>query len=125
MAVSVKDMMAAANAVVERIDTARAKTLLDQGGLLLDVRDAVELQQSGRAAGAHHIPRSMLEFRADDALQSHDPELQKDRPVVLYCASGGRAALAGKLLHDMGYEHIYNMGGLSDWVKGGGDVVDT
>ena len=123
MPLTVKDMMEEANAAVERIDTGRAKGLLADGALLLDVRDAVELQQSGRASGAHHIPRGMLEFRADDTLQSHDPELRKDRVIILYCAAGGRAALAGKLLKDMGYDQIYNLGGLPDWVKGGGEVA--
>ena len=122
MPLTVKAMMEAANAVVERVDTDFAQQVMEQGGLLLDVRDAVELQQSGRANGAHHIPRSMLEFRADDSLQSHDPELRKDRPIVLYCAAGGRAALAGKLLKDMGYEQVYNLGGLPDWINGGGEV---
>lgn len=125
MPVTVKDMMEAANAVVERIDTAQAKAVIAQGGLLLDIRDANELENTGRAAGAHHIPRGMLEFRADDALQSHDPELRKDRPIVLYCASGGRAALAGKLLKDMGYQKVYNLGGLADWVNGGGETVKS
>ncbi|WP_170326721.1 rhodanese-like domain-containing protein [Ruegeria arenilitoris] len=123
MALTVQDMMEAANAVVDRIDTGTARKLLGQGGLLLDVRDAVELQQTGRASGAHHIPRGMLEFRADESLQSHDPELRKDRPIVLYCAAGGRAALAGKLLKDMGYQRVYNLGGLPDWVNGGGEVT--
>ncbi|WP_050603276.1 rhodanese-like domain-containing protein [Ruegeria sp. 6PALISEP08] len=125
MPVTVKDMMEAANAVVARIDTAQAKTILEQGGLLLDIRDATELQATGRAAGAHHIPRGMLEFRADDTLQSHDPELRKDRPIVLHCASGGRAALAGKLLKDMGYQQVYNLGGLVDWVNGGGELINS
>lgn len=125
MTVTVKEMMEAANAVVERVDAAQAKTMTEQGGLLLDIRDANELEQTGRAAGAHHIPRGMLEFRADDALQSHDPELRKDRPIVLYCASGGRAALAGKLLKDMGYQRVYNLGGLTDWVNGGGEIAKS
>lgn len=125
MPVTVKDMMEAANAVVARIDIAQAKTILEQGGLLLDIRDATELQATGRAAGAHHIPRGMLEFRADDTLQSHDPELRKDRPIILHCASGGRAALAGKLLKDMGYQQVYNLGGLVDWVNGGGELVSA
>ncbi|WP_170351283.1 rhodanese-like domain-containing protein [Ruegeria atlantica] len=122
MPLTVKAMMEAANAVVERVDTDFAQQVMEQGGLLLDVRDAVELQQTGRANGAHHIPRSMLEFRADESLQFHDPELRKDRPIVLYCAAGGRAALAGKLLKDMGYEQVYNLGGLPDWINGGGEV---
>ena len=123
MPITVGQMMEAANAAVERIDTNTAKELMGQGALLLDVRDAVELQQTGRAQGAHHIPRGMLEFRADDTLKSHDPELRKDRAIVLYCAAGGRAALAGKLLKDMGYEKVYNIGGLPDWVNGGGEVT--
>ncbi|WP_170761996.1 rhodanese-like domain-containing protein [Ruegeria lacuscaerulensis] len=123
MPLTVKEMMEAANAVVERIDTDAAKGMLGQGGLLLDVRDADELQKSGRAAGAYHIPRGMLEFRADDSLQSHDPELRKDRPIVLYCGGGGRAALAGKLLKDMGYDRVYNVGGLADWANGGGEIT--
>ncbi|WP_171207835.1 MULTISPECIES: rhodanese-like domain-containing protein [unclassified Ruegeria] len=123
MPLTVKDMMEAANAVVERIDTARAQALMGQGALLLDVRDGTELERTGRAKGAHHIPRGMLEFRADDAVPSHDPELRKDRAIVLHCASGGRAALAGKLLKDMGYPEVYNLGGLSDWINAGGAVV--
>ncbi|WP_170426592.1 rhodanese-like domain-containing protein [Ruegeria arenilitoris] len=123
MPLTVSQMMEAANAVVARIDTNGAKDLIGQGALLLDVRDAIELQQTGRAKGAHHIPRGMLEFRADDSLKSHDPELRKDRAIVLYCAAGSRAALAGKLLKDMGYEQVYNVGGLPDWINGGGEVT--
>jgi rhodanese-related sulfurtransferase len=42
----------------------------------------------------------------------HNPELRKDRPIILYCASGGRSALSGKVLKDMGYEQVYNLGAL-------------
>ncbi|WP_419740049.1 rhodanese-like domain-containing protein [Ruegeria sp.] len=125
MPLTVKDMMEAANAVVARIEVDQAKAMIEGGALLLDVRDVVELQQSGRATGAHHIPRGMLEFRADNTLKSHDPELRKDRAVILYCAAGGRAALAGKLLKDMGYDEVYNLGGLADWVNGGGETVSA
>ncbi|WP_170522851.1 rhodanese-like domain-containing protein [Ruegeria arenilitoris] len=123
MPLTVQEMLEAANSVVQRISAAQARELLQQGALLLDVRDAPELEKTGRAVGSHHISRGMLEFRADPALQSHDPELRKDRPIILHCASGGRAALAGKLLKDMGYQHVYNLGGFSDWVNGGGDYV--
>lgn len=122
MPLTVKEMMAAANAAVERIDAARAREMVANGALLLDIRDAPELERAGRAVGSHHIPRGMLEFRADPGTDYHDPELQFDRPIVLHCASGGRAALAGKLLQDMGYSKVYNMGGLADWEKAGGEV---
>lgn len=124
MPLTVKEMMKAANAVVERIDAGRAQELLAQGALLLDIRDAPELEKAGRAIGSHHIPRGMLEFRADPDLPSYDPELRKDRVIILHCASGGRAALAGKLLKDMGYQQVYNLGGFADWVNGGGSTVE-
>ena len=115
MPLKLKDMLAEANAVVERIDGEKAQQLVAEGALLLDIRDAPELEKAGRAVGAHHIPRGMLEFRADPDSPYHDPVMNPDRPVVLHCASGGRAALAGKLLKEMGYRAVYNLGGLNDW----------
>ena len=113
-------MLEAAHAVVPKISTGDARAKMAEGALLLDIRDAPELQLNGRAEGSHHIPRGMLEFRADPNTPFHDPELRFDRPVILHCASGGRAALAGKLLKDMGYEEVYNLGGLKDWAEAGG-----
>jgi rhodanese-related sulfurtransferase len=124
MALTLQKMMEAANAAVARIDGAKAREMVDQGALLLDVRDAPELQMSGRAAKSHHIPRGMLEFRADPSTQFYDAELKFDRPVVVHCASGGRAALAGKLLCDMGYEQVFNVGGLQDWKDAGGEMIE-
>ncbi|MEQ9695650.1 rhodanese-like domain-containing protein [Shimia sp. SDUM112013] len=124
MPLTVAEMMEAANAAVPRISVADAQAKIAEGALLLDIRDAPELQMQGRAAGSHHIPRGMLEFRADPATQFHDAELKFDRPIILHCASGGRAALAGKLLKDMGYAEVYNLGGLSDWKDGGGPASE-
>ena len=117
------EMVAEAKASVERIDAQAARRMIaEEGALLLDVRDAPEVERSGRAEGAHNVPRGMLEFRADEASKHHDPEMRRDRPVILYCASGGRAALGGRTLREMGYERVYTVGGLSDWAEGGGAV---
>ncbi|PCJ04353.1 MAG: rhodanese [Rhodobacteraceae bacterium] len=124
MPVTLQMMMQAANAEVERIPADRARQMVDDGALLLDIRDGPELDAIGRAIGSHHIPRGMLEFRADPASPAYDTALQFDRPIVLHCASGGRAALAGKLLKDMGYAQVYNMGGFSDWQAAGGPVSE-
>lgn len=124
MPVTAKDLVAAANASVPRISTAEAQEMLTNGALLLDVRDAPELEAMGRAVGSHHVPRGMLEFRADPASPYHDPKLQPDRPVILHCASGGRSALAGKLLQDMGYTQVFNVGGFKDWKEAGGPVEE-
>ena len=123
MAISVKQMMEAANAAVPRITPSQAQDLIAKGNtLVVDVRDGSEVAQSGKVRGAIHVSRGMLEFRADPELSSHDKNFAKDKNVVLYCGSGGRAALAGKLLKDMGYAHVYNAGGFKDWVDAGGAI---
>lgn len=124
MLLTAASMLEAAHAAVPKISTADAQAKMAEGALLLDIRDAPELQMNGRAAGSHHIPRGMLEFRADPATQFHDPEMRFDRPVIVHCASGGRAALAGKLLKDMGYAEVFNLGGLQDWKDGGGPASE-
>lgn len=122
MPLTVKDLLEAAHAEVPKIDRAKAESLMAAGALMLDVRDAPEVAMTGVAAGARHVSRGMLEFRADPASPFHDPEFRRDRPVVIYCASGGRAALAGKVLREMGYGEVYNLGGLKDWAEAGGRV---
>ena len=121
MAINVKSMMEAANAVVPRITPAQARDMMAKGGVVVvDIRDAPEVQASGKVKGAIHISRGMLEFRADPSAPTHDPNLDPAKTVILYCASGGRAALSGKLLKDMGYTQVYNLGGFKDWAEAGG-----
>jgi rhodanese-related sulfurtransferase len=120
MTTSVKQMMEAANAVVPKITPQQAQELMAKGNaLVVDVRDGTEVAHSGKVAGAVHVSRGMLEFRADPESPAHDKNFAKDKNVILYCASGGRAALAGKLLKDMGYAHVYNAGGFKDWADAG------
>jgi rhodanese-related sulfurtransferase len=123
MALSVKQMMEAANAAVPKITAAEAREKIAKGNtLLLDIRDGTEVQASGKAAGALHVSRGLLEFRADPDAPTHDKHFSKDKTILIYCASGGRAALAGKLLKDMGYSEVYNIGGFKDWAESGGAV---
>jgi rhodanese-related sulfurtransferase len=121
MATSVKQMMEIANAAVPKITPAQAREMIDKGNtLVVDVRDAPELEKSGKVAGAVHISRGMLEFRADPESPYHDKNFAKDKTVILYCASGGRSALAAKVLKDMGFSQVYNVGAFKDWVESGG-----
>ena len=123
MTVSVKQMMEAANAAVPRITPAQAKDMIAQGNaLVVDVRDAPEVEKSGKVAGAVHVSRGMLEFRADPESPYHDKNFDKGRTVILYCASGGRSALSGKVLKDMGYNQVYNLGAFKDWAESGNPV---
>jgi rhodanese-related sulfurtransferase len=123
MATGLKQMMEAANAAVPKITPAKAREMIAKGNaLVVDVRDAVEIESSGKIAGAVHVSRGMLEFRADPESPAHDKNFAKDKTVILYCGSGGRAALAGKMLKELGYAEVYNAGGFKDWVESGAAV---
>ena len=123
MTTSVKMMMEAANATVPRITPVRAREMLAKGNaLVVDVRDAPEVEKSGKVAGAIHVSRGMLEFRADPESPYHDKNFDKDKTIILYCASGGRSALSGKVLKEMGYHEVYNLGAFKDWAESGGAV---
>ena len=123
MATTYKDMLAAAHAVVPAITAAEAASLVEKANaLIVDVRDGTEVAASGKAKGAVAVPRGSLESRADDNSPNHNPAFRKDRPIILYCAGGGLAALAGKTLRDLGFSDVRDLGGFKDWVAGGGAV---
>jgi len=124
MPTSVKQMMEAANAEVPRITVAQAREMIAKGNtLVVDVRDAPEVEKSGKVVGAVNVSRGMLEFRADPESPYHDKNFAKDKTVIVYCASGGRSALSGQVLKDMGYAQVYNLGAFKDWADAGG-VID-
>jgi len=123
MPTSVKEMLAAANAAVPRVPPAEARELIGRGNVLIvDVRDPSEVHASGKVKGAVNVSRGMLEFRADPESPYHDKAFQKDRTVLVYCASGGRSALSGKTLTDFGYGTVYNIGGFKELADAGLDT---
>lgn len=123
MTTSVKQLLEAAHATVSKITPAQARDLIGKGNtLVVDVRDAGEVEKTGKIAGAVNVSRGMLEFRADPESPYHDKAFAKDKTVILYCASGGRSALAGKALKDMGYDKVFNLGAFKDWAENGGPV---
>jgi rhodanese-related sulfurtransferase len=120
---SVKDLLAAANGSVPAISPQDAKALIESGQVLVvDVRDGLELQASGKVQGAKHVARGMLEFRADPDSPYYDNAFDREKIVIVYCASGGRSALAGKTLQDMGYKDVRNLGAFKGWAESGGAV---
>ncbi|MDE2576112.1 MAG: rhodanese-like domain-containing protein [Rhodospirillales bacterium] len=116
-------MMEAANAAVPRITPAQAREMMAAGNtIVIDVRDGPEVEKTGKIAGALHVSRGMLEFRADPQTPYHDKNFDKTKTLILYCASGGRSALSAKTLKDMGYQKIYNLGAFKDWAESGGAI---
>lgn len=116
---SIMEQVAAAKAAIPTISPQEAAALQAKGALIVDVRDAPELQANGKAKGAVHVSRGMLEFKADPKSPYHDPAFDPARTVILYCASGGRSALSGKALKDLGYQDVRNLGAFKDWAESG------
>jgi rhodanese-related sulfurtransferase len=120
MAHSIMEAVAAAKAEVPSISPKDAAALMEKGALVVDVRDAPELQSGGKVKGAVNVSRGMLEFKADPKSPYHSPAFDPDKTVILYCASGGRSALSAKALKDLGYRDVRNLGAFKDWVESGG-----
>ncbi|KIZ45204.1 MULTISPECIES: rhodanese-like domain-containing protein [Rhodopseudomonas] len=118
---TVQMMVAEADAEVPRISPADAKALLGQPNVLfLDVREPAELAAAGKVQGALSVPRGLVEFRADPASPLHDAAFDRAKTVIAYCASGGRSALVGKTLKDMGYSDVRNLGAFKGWLDADG-----
>jgi rhodanese-related sulfurtransferase len=113
------DLVTAAKSEIKEIALADAPQAIQESDVLLDVREPEEYA-SGHIPGAVHIPRGMLEFKL-----SSDPQLgARDLKIVLYCKTSGRAALAAKTLHDMGYLHVQSIaGGIEAWTEAGNPIV--
>jgi rhodanese-related sulfurtransferase len=121
--ISYKDMIAAADALVPRVSPDEAKEMIANGNVLVvDIRDGLEIQQTGKLCCAVHIARGSLESRADPTAPTHNPAFRHDVTVIVHCAGGGRAALAGKTLCEMGYTKVYNGGGFKDLAAAGIEV---
>jgi rhodanese-related sulfurtransferase len=117
---SVKEMLAEANAAVPRLNPAEVRDMIGKGDVLIvDVRDAPELASGGKLKGAVNVSRGMLEFRADSDSPYYNPAFQRDQTVMVYCGSGGRAALSGKALKELGYNSVYNAGGFKELADAG------
>ena len=83
----------------------KARALVKSGAKLIDVRSAAEFA-AGHIDGAVNVPVGAL---SDDKLGP------KDQPLILYCASGTRSAMARSVLKSRGYTQVFNLGAMSRW----------
>src|SRR5438094_8090573 len=110
---SYRDLLQAAKSEIEEADARNARALVDDGALLVDVRERDEWEQ-GRIPGAVHIPRGNLESRIEQAAPD------RSQPVVLYGSGGNRSAFAAKTLQELGYDEPVSLaGGFTDWKRNG------
>lgn len=120
-----RELVARASAAVDAVSVEEARRLWEEGRVqFVDVRETVEWHQ-GRIPGAVHVPRGSLEFLADPSVPGHKPELHAGRRLVLYCAAGGRSALAALTLKEMGFGDLCHVAGGFDAWRQGGFPVDS
>ena len=119
-----KALLGQANTEIETVSVEDAKTFIDSEDVLfVDVRETQEVQNTGGLPGHVHVPRGLLEFLVDPESPMHKPELSSGKRLVVYCASGGRSALAAKTLQDMGVENVCHIaGGFTAWIEAGGTI---
>ncbi len=116
---SAADMVGAAKQHIENLTPDQVEQELASGAVLVDLREAEELA-GGRIEGAVHVPRGMLEFRADPTGPYHQEPLDPSKRVILHCASGGRSALGAATLKQMGYQDVAHLdGGINAWKEAG------
>jgi rhodanese-related sulfurtransferase len=118
------DLVAEAKAEIENLNPAEVATEIENKDVVLvDIREREELEQQGAIPGAIHAPRGMLEFYADSSTPYHREPLDPAARTILYCASGGRSALACKTLKELGYADVAHLdGGFKAWAEAGNPV---
>jgi rhodanese-related sulfurtransferase len=123
---TVRDLIDAARAVIREIGPADLLALQAAGAAIIDVREADEFAE-GSIPGAVNIPRGLLEFEVDGhpavAWRSAEELSHRERPLVLYCLSGGRSTLAAAALKSLGFTSPVSLrGGILGWADEGRPV---
>jgi rhodanese-related sulfurtransferase len=123
---SVSELVAAAEARIERLTPEQARALLDDPDVrFVDIRDVRELKREGTVPGALHAPRGMLEFWVDPDSPYHKADFASGQRFVLFCALGHRSALATAQLMDMGFGPVCDIeGGFAGWRSVGGKIEE-
>ena len=104
-----RDLLAAAKSEITEVDTEGAAAAISDGAIVLDVREPDEYDE-GALLGAIHIPRGHLEAQIEGRI------IDKQAPIVAYCAGGVRSAFAAKTLAELGYTNVLSMeGGYGRW----------
>lgn len=122
--ISAAEMVRAARARIEEIETEDLISMLDDPDVVVvDIRDVRERQRTGVIPGSFHAPRGMIEFWVDPDSPYHKPVFaQPGKKYVFHCASGWRSALTVATLQDMGFEAAHLKDGFSSWEASGGPV---
>ena len=121
MTKTVAELVAEAKQRIDNLTVEQVAAEQQQGdALFVDLREPAERAASGTIPGSIAAPRGMLEFYADPSSSYHLDGFDPNRRVILYCAGGGRSALAGDTLRQLGYENVAHLeGGYTAWKQAG------
>ena len=110
---SIQTLVAEAMQEIKTINADEAYKMVDENNCnLIDIRDALELKNTGKVENSVHITRGMLEIYLDpNSALFQQGVLDQNKETVLFCAGGVRSALAVKALKNMGYEKISHIEG--------------
>ena len=124
---SATEMVADAKGRIENLTADQvASELNEEDVVLIDIREDDERSQAGAIPNSVAAPRGMLEFWADPTSAYHREEFDPAQRTILYCASGGRSALAADTLQKMGYGNVAHLdGGIKAWKEGGHPVEEA
>ena len=121
------DLVDQAKEHIENLSAEQVKAELDAGSAtIVDIRDFRELYMKGKIPGAISAPRGMLEFWVDPQSEYYRKDFDPDKRYILYCAGGGRSALAAKAMKDMGYPDVAHLeSGFGGWEQAELPVQDV
>ena len=123
---SLQTLVADALSEVKTISASDALELSNKNECnLIDIRDGIELLNLGKIENSFHISRGLLEFSLHpDSPYVQNNNLDLNKEIVLFCAAGGRSALAAKTLKEMGYKKVSHVeGGFGEMSNSGFKVI--
>ena len=120
---SLEELLIEANDLVKRLSFDESVDLISNTQtVIIDVREESEVYNLGLIKNAVHIPRGLIEFKLSPNSPNNPVLIDDNTNILVYCAGGYRSALAAKSLLDLGFKHVYNLGGFQEWVDSGGEI---
>ena len=126
MLVSPSDIVARAKATIKECTVTDVHDCLGADTIFIDIREPAEFQR-GHIPGAVLLPRGLLEFELHSLVDRCRRDINlppEDQPIVLYCGTGGRSALAAKVVQEIGYRNVRSLaGGIVAWAEAGHSIT--
>ena len=121
---TLNDLLIEANNEVRSLDYVETLNKIERDKcVIIDVREESEFIQHGYIKNAINIPRGLIEFKLAPASANNPINIDDNTNILVYCAGGYRSALAAKVLQDLGFKNVFNIGGFADWINSGGEIV--